>query len=149
MFTREGTRMRTVTTTSAPPEPTVDDLDRIVRQLETSWTASLTVRRQSKDDVGLRQIYVSLDGERIAVLCAGQEVTREIKPGPHRLRIHNTLFWKTLDFSVSVNEHVSFTTINRAGFLTFSIFAFFIGTNVLYLSVERDAPLDIRLTPHV
>jgi hypothetical protein len=136
--------MRPVTTTSAPPEPTVDDLDGIIRQLETSWTATLTVRRQSKDDVGLRQIYVSLDGERIAVLCAGQEVTREIKPGPHRLRIHNTLFWKTLDFSVAVNAHVGFSTINRAGFLTFSIFAFFIGTNVLYLSVERDQPRHSR-----
>lgn len=129
---------RVATTVAAPPEPTPVDLDRLIRQLQASWTATLTVRRQSSSDVGLRQIYVSLDDEPLATLLAGQEVSREIAPGPHRLRVHNTLFWRTLDFTVGVGEHVSFSTINRAGFLTFSLFAFFLGTTVLYLTVERD-----------
>lgn len=127
------------TRTVAPPIPTRDELDRFVRELEASWAGTLTVRRQSPDDSGMRQIYVSLDGERLAVLCAGEEVTRDIKPGPHRLRVHNTAFWKTIDFTVAAGEHVSFNTINRSGYLTFSVFAFFLGTNLLYLTVEREA----------
>lgn len=120
------------------PEPTRSDLDAFIQGLEASWVSRVTVRRQSRTDIGWRQIYVSLDGHRIGVLCNGQEVTREVTPGPHQLRVHNTLFWKTLEFTVGIGEHVSFTAINREGFLTFSLFAFFLGTNVLYLTVERD-----------
>jgi hypothetical protein len=132
---------RRTTTTAAPPEPTQADLNALIRELEASWISRVTVRRQSREDSGMRQIYISLDNERIAVLCNGEEVTREVKPGKHRLRVHNTLFWKTVDFTVAVGEHVSFTTANREGFITFSIFAFFLGTTPLYLSLERDCAM--------
>ncbi|MGE0450449.1 MAG: hypothetical protein AB7Q29_12820 [Vicinamibacterales bacterium] len=125
-------------TTSTPLEPTTADLDGIIEQLKASWTARVTVRRQAKDDVGLREIYVNLDDERVAVLRPGQEVTRDVQPGPHRLRVHNTLFWKTCEFTVAVGEHASFMAANRAGFATFSILALFLGANLLYLSLERD-----------
>ena len=121
------------------PEPTVADLDGIIDELKSSWTARVTVRRQSKKDIGIREIYVSLDGESLAMLHAGQEVTREVAPGPHRLRVHNTLFWRTIEFTVTVGEHASFMAINRAGFATFSILAFLIGGNLIYLTVEREA----------
>ncbi|MGE3959639.1 MAG: hypothetical protein AB7H96_23185 [Vicinamibacterales bacterium] len=130
---------RTTVLTEAPPQPTVEELDGIISQLRASWTSRLTVRRQSKDDVGIRDIYVSLDDERIAVLFAGQEVSREITPGPHRLRVHNTLFWKTIDFEVKVGEHASFMVVNRRGFGTFSVFAYLIGANILYLTVEKES----------
>ena len=70
----------------APPVPTTADLDRIIDQLRNSWTARLTIRRTSEEDARLHQIYVSLDGERLAILNAGQEISKEITPGPHRLR---------------------------------------------------------------
>jgi hypothetical protein len=124
-------------TTPVAPEPTAADLSGLMRQLETSMVSRVTVRRQSKDDVGWRQIYVSLDDERIAVLTMGQDVTREVRPGRHRLRVHNTLFWRTCEFTVSMGEHVSFSTINRAGPGTWSI-GFFLGTNPLYLTLARD-----------
>jgi hypothetical protein len=127
----------TVITPATAPEPTAADLSGLIRQLETSLVSRVTVRRQSKEDIGWRQIYVSLDDERIAVLEAGQEITREVRPGKHRLRVHNTLFWKTCDFQLSMGEHVSFSTVNRAGFGTYSI-AFFLGTNPLYLTLTRD-----------
>jgi hypothetical protein len=121
------------------PEPTAADLDSIVQQLESSWTARVTVRRQSPEDTGLRQIYVSLDHERLAVLEQGQDVSREVVPGRHRLRVHNTLFWKTMDFTLDVSEHASFVVINRAGFGTYSVVAYILGTNVMYLTLEREA----------
>ena len=74
-----------------------------------------------------------------SILNAGQEISKEITPGPHRLRVHNTLFWKTIDFTVAVGEHASFVTINRKGLGTWSMLAYFLGTNVVYLTVDREA----------
>lgn len=132
-------RRTTTVDIEAPPIPTAADLDLIVEQLRQSWTARLSIRRTSEEDARLHQIYVSLDGERLAVLSAGQEISKEITPGPHRLRVHNTLFWKTIDFTVAVGEHASFVTINRKGFGTWSMFAYFLGTNLVYLTVDREA----------
>ena len=64
-------------------EPAAKDIDEIVRGLESSWTATITVRRQSQEDVGYREIAISLDSEQIAVLHDGEVVTREVAPGPH------------------------------------------------------------------
>ena len=121
-------------------EPTTQDLDDVVRDLERSWTATITVRRQSKEDVGYREVFVSLDGERIAMLQHGDVITREVEPGAHKLQAHNTLFWKTLEFKVGVGEHASFTAVNRAGWGTYSMWALFIGflgAGPFYLTLER------------
>lgn len=123
-------------------EPTEEDIDDIVRDLEKSWTALITVRRQSKEDVGYREIYVSLDGESLGILRHGEAITRETTPGPHRLQAHNTLFWKTLEFTLAVDEHARFIAINRAGFGTSSVLAFligFLGAGPFYLTFEREA----------
>ncbi len=127
-----------VTTSAAPPEPRAADLDTVIDALKRSWTATLTVKRQSDQDVGYREIIVALDGESLAVLRHGDVVTRDLEPGPHRLRVHNTLFTKTVDFSLGVGEHAIFATVNRAGFATYSVLAFFIGGGPIYLSVERE-----------
>jgi hypothetical protein len=131
-------------TTSAPPEPRAADLDGIIEQLKNSWTSTLTVKRQSADDVGYREIIVTLDGESLAVLRHGDAVTRDITPGKHRLFVHNTLFRKTVDFTLNVGEHVIYRTVNRAGFLTYSVLAFFLGGGPLYLTVEREGATDGR-----
>jgi hypothetical protein len=52
--------------------------------------ATLVVSRTLPADVGQRQVYVELDGERIATLLNGESVTRTIAAGPHRLRFDNT-----------------------------------------------------------
>jgi hypothetical protein len=133
-------RTQRLAATTTIPEPTVADLDAIVAQLESNWTARITVRRHVTNDIGLREIYVSLDDERIAVLYRpGEEVSKEVEPGPHRLRVHNTLFWRTADFTVSVGEHASFVATNRKGFGTFSIFAYLLGANIIYLTLVREA----------
>ena len=122
-------------------EPTEKDIDDIVHDLEKSWTAAITVRRQSKDDVGYREIHVSLDGESLGILRYGDVITRETTPGRHRLQAHNTLFWKTLEFTLGVDEHARFIAINRAGFGTYSVLAFFIGflgAGPFYLTFERE-----------
>ena len=131
-MTFTGVRIETV------PEPTVADLDGIISQLEASWTARVTVRREILQDIGIRDIYVALDGESLAILLPGQDVSREVPPGAHRLRVHNTLFWKTIDFTVTVGEHASFVTANRRGFGTYSFLAYLLGCNLIYLFVQRE-----------
>ena len=76
-----------------------------------------------------------------AVLHHGDAPTREVDPGQHRLKAHNTLFTKTLDFSLEVGEHARFTAANRAGWGTYSVLAFFfgfLGAGPFYLTLERE-----------
>jgi hypothetical protein len=130
------------TTTAVDLEPTTQDIDAVVRDLQKSWTGTITIRRQSPLDVGYREIFVSLDGELLAIVNAGDEITREITPGKHRIQANNTLFWKTIEFTLAVGEHAHFAAINRAGFGTYSVLSFFIGflgAGPVYLTFERDA----------
>ena len=122
-------------------EPSTADLDAVVRDLEKSWTATITVRRQSKNDVGYREIFISLDGKSLGILRHGDAITHETTPGAHRLKAHNTLFRKTLDFHLAVDEHARFTAVNRAGWGTYSVWAFwfgFLGAGPFYLTLDRD-----------
>jgi hypothetical protein len=124
------------------PEPTSADLDRVVTDLERSWRAALTVRRQSADDIGYREIYVSLDGESIGVLHNGKAITREIPPGRHELRVHNTLFRRAASFDVGVGDHARFLAVNRSGWGTYSALALiigFLGAGPVYLTLTREA----------
>ena len=45
-----------------------------------------------------------LDAETRVTLLYGDAVTEEVQPGSHRLRIHNTLFWKTLTFAIEPGD---------------------------------------------
>ena len=96
----------------------------------------ITVSRTSGDDVGLREIYVDLDGKRFAILQHGQTMTRDVSSGAHRLRAHNTLFWKTLEVDLKPGEEARFVVINRAGKGTFSLLSL-LGVGPLYLTFER------------
>jgi hypothetical protein len=98
--------------------------------------ARITISRKDPKDVRDRQIVVSLDGEPLATLLFGHETTREVAPGEHRLRAHNTLFWKTLEVSVAPGEHARFSVVNRAGMGTFSLLGL-LGVGPLYLTFER------------
>ena len=100
----------------------------------SAGTAKVTVSRKHPEDVQDRQVVVSLDGERLATLLYGHEVTREVTPGRHRLRAHNTLFWKTIDLDLAPDEHARFRAINRAGVWTFSMLGL-LGVGPLFLTL--------------
>jgi hypothetical protein len=127
------------------PEPDAKDIDEIIHGLQKSWTATLTIRRQSREDCGYREVIVLLDGAHLGILHHGDVMTREIPPGRHRIRAHNTLFSKSLDFTVNVGGHAGFTAENRAGWGTYSMLAFFVGflgAGPLYLTFKRDGDTD-------
>ena len=129
-------------TTDLDLEPTAQDLDNVMRSLQKSWTSTLTIRRTSKEDVGYREIFILLDGQSLGYLAHGDEMTREIPPGAHTIKAHNTLFSKTLEFTVGVGDHASFIAINKEGRGTYSVWAFlvgFLGAGPLYLTFERES----------
>jgi hypothetical protein len=115
----------------------VDDIDYWERLYER-LPASVTVVRQHADDIKQRQMIVWLDGERIATMLFGEEVTRDLEVGSHRLRVSNTLFWKTVEFDVKSGDQIRFEIINRAGRITYPMLAF-IGVGPLYVTVRRVA----------
>lgn len=98
--------------------------------------ARLTLARQSPDDVGIRQVFISLDGRDFGVLLNGQTVTKDVTPGEHRIRVHNTLVWKTIPLDLKPGEHATFLVTNRAGFGTYALVAT-LGVGPIYLKVER------------
>jgi hypothetical protein len=99
-------------------------------------SATITITRTAPEDIGLREIFVSLDGESIAILEHGQSVTRTVTPGAHEVRVHNTLFRKHQTVALSPGEHATLMTINRAGRGTYSVLAF-LGAGPVYLSLNR------------
>lgn len=99
--------------------------------------ARITVVRRHPTDVRDRQIIVSVDGERLGTLLFGDTATAEVEPGPHRVRAHNTLFWRTLDVDLRPGEHARFVAINRPGFGTYPLLGL-VGAGPLYLTFERE-----------
>ena len=75
--------------------------------------ATITVTRQSPEDVRHRQIYVSVDGKEFAELLYGETFTGSVPAGRHRLRANNTLVWKTIECNLRPGEHARFTVVNR------------------------------------
>jgi hypothetical protein len=98
--------------------------------------AVLTVDRRDPADVRIRQLVVTLDGEAFATLLFGETSTRPIPPGPHRLRVHNTLVWKNVGFDAAPGEHVRFRAVNRAGPGSMALVAL-LGAGPLYVKIDR------------
>jgi hypothetical protein len=98
--------------------------------------ARITVERTSPRDLGFREIFVSIDGVDVAVLRNGESVTRELPPGPHRLRAHNTLIRKNVDLDLKPGEHARFLAVMKPGWGTYSVLAF-IGAGPVYMDFER------------
>jgi hypothetical protein len=105
--------------------------------MAASETARITVTRRHEKDVRDRQIVVSVDGEHLGTLLFGQQVTREVPAGAHRLKAHNTLFWRNLEIDLQPGEHARFVAINRAGSGTLSLLGI-LGVGPLYLTFERE-----------
>jgi hypothetical protein len=99
--------------------------------------ARVTLRRRSPRDARQRQVVASLDGAPFATLLYGEAAVREIAPGPHRLRVHNTLVWKTVEFTAAPGQEVVYDVINRAGWATWWMLSL-LGAGPLYLTIERE-----------
>jgi hypothetical protein len=113
-------------------EDVVDDFS----QLAEGLPASVTLTRTSQQDVGTRQLIVSIDGKRVATLLWGDSGTFDLPPGQHRLRVSNTLVWKTVEFTLAPGEQVFFEAINQMGPGSV-LMTMFLGVGPLYVTLRR------------
>jgi hypothetical protein len=96
----------------------------------------VTIARTDKRDVGLRQVFVQIDNGPKRTLLFGETLTEQVEPGTHRLRVHNTLVWKTEHFAVESGEHLEFLVINHCGPIWQGIAAVF-GSAPMFLKIRR------------
>jgi hypothetical protein len=99
----------------------------------------LVIVRRSSDDVQNRALIVRLDGEEVATLMYGQEITREIPLGRHVLLADNTWEKKSIEFEAEAGIEARFFVTNKAGRLTNFLVAL-IGSGPLYVEIRRDEP---------
>ena len=104
--------------------------------LDHVFPASVTITRTSQEDYQTRQVVAAIDGIGVGTLLWGDSVTCELEPGPHRIRVHNTLVWKTADFVLAPGEQVFFEVINRSGPGTLFM-TLLLGVGPLYLTLRR------------
>jgi hypothetical protein len=82
--------------------------------------AQLTISRYDGDIFADRQIYIFVDDEPWGKVRYGDAITRELKPGHHRVRAFNTLFSRTIELDLHPAEHARVRCGNgfpRAGWL--------------------------------
>lgn len=115
--------------------PSLDAYDRFFEP-GLDFPAAVTITRTSEADFKTRQLVPSLDGLTLTTLLWGDSITCELEPGPHRLRVHNTLVWKTVDFLLAPGEQVFFEVINRPGRGTLTMTVLF-GIGPLYVTIRR------------
>ena len=122
-------------TVEKTPKTKTDDAEYWHRVYEMQ-PASVTIVRNSHEDFKQRQLIVWLDGERLGDLMFGDTFRRDVHPGPHKLRVSNTLVWKTVEFDVKPGERVRWEAINRPGRITYPMLVF-IGVGPLYVTLRR------------
>jgi hypothetical protein len=119
----------------------VDEAPPATADLDAFWThetfpASVTVTRTSEDDYKSRQLVVSIDGIHVGTLLWGDSLTQDLPPGPHRIRVHNTLVWKTLEFTLAPGEQLFFEAVNITGPGTL-LGTLLLGIGPLYVRLNR------------
>jgi hypothetical protein len=98
--------------------------------------ALVTISREHPSDCGQRQVIVRLDGGPKVQLVFGESITAEVQPGAHHLRVHNTLVWKNVRFTIESGEHLDFLVINEVRWWTYGMVAV-LGSAPLFLKVLR------------
>jgi hypothetical protein len=105
-------------------------------EMATPSATRLVVTRREDRDIRQRQVFLSLDGQPLGDLLFGEEVSKEIAPGPHTLKANNTVVWKTVKFEAAPGEEVRFSAVNYSGRGFWMLIAF-AGIAPMYLAIER------------
>jgi len=73
----------------------------------------LVITRDYPQDIQDRPVYLWVDGEKWdGVLRYGATFTRELPPGHHTIKVHNTLFGQTVEFDGEAGETVRYRCEN-------------------------------------
>jgi hypothetical protein len=106
--------------------------------LDRLFPTSITITRTSEEDWQSRQLVVSVDGKTRGELLWGDSMMCELEAGPHTLRVHNTLVWRTVRFVLGPGEQIFYEAINRPGASTY-LFLPVLGIGPLFVTLRRMA----------
>jgi hypothetical protein len=101
---------------------------------------TLTVTRDTPDDVQDRWVRLWVDGTFWEILRYGQSLSIDLPAGRHHLKAHNTLSGDTLDFDVRPGAHVRVrchNAIGSGGFLSILM----IGVAAIRVRLELVGPM--------
>jgi hypothetical protein len=78
------------------------------QDFERAWRleTAIVIRRNAPNDVQDRQIYVWVDGEPLGKIRYGGAISCPIEPGPHTVRVFNTLMSQTITVDAAPGEQV-------------------------------------------
>jgi hypothetical protein len=101
--------------------------------------ATIVLRRTSPDDVGVREIYVSIDGKDAGVLRPGDVITQQVPAGTHVVKASNTLFRRSHEVDLAPGETAEFLGINKpgGGAMGMSLLMAVLGVGALKLEFDR------------
>ena len=77
-----------------------------------SGAATISITRNTPDDIQDRWIRITIDEEPEEILRYGETLTRHVAPGRHRIKAHNTLSRDAIDIDAQPGEHVQITCHN-------------------------------------
>ncbi len=101
---------------------------------ESLQPATLTIARNTPDDVQDRWIRLWVDGQFWDVLRYGMTLSLELPPGRHRVKANNS---HTIEFDAHPGEHIKLrchNAISRGGFLSILM----IGVALIRVRLERE-----------
>lgn len=78
----------------------------------TAAPATISITRDTPDDVQDRWIRVTIDDSPEEILRYGETLTREVPAGRHRIKAHNTLSRDAIEFEAQPGEHVQIACHN-------------------------------------
>lgn len=101
---------------------------------EVEQPVHLVITRNHPKDVQDRPVYLWIDGEKWdGALRYGKTFERDLPPGHHKVRAHNTLFGDTVEFDAKEGETVRYQCENG---LTGGGMAMILMMGVAYLKVK-------------
>lgn len=98
------------------------------------------VFRRAEKDMKIRGIDIYIDGEWVANLEFGHSFWKALAPGPHTIKVSNTVYSKSDAFELHHGEVQHYSAGNIVSGLTgFMVFSFGVGPYRVYLE-RADAP---------
>jgi hypothetical protein len=97
--------------------------------------ARVTIFRNSPDDTQTRQIKIYLDRQNQGELMFGDQMTLDVAPGAHVLRVDNTWNRKDLAIEVQPGDDLQFLTKSSAGKFVWFLLGF-LGAGPMHVSIE-------------
>ena len=73
---------------------------------------SITITRDAPDDVQDRWIRITIDDGPEEILRYGETLRRDVPPGRHRIKAHNTLSRDAIEFDAQPGERVQIACHN-------------------------------------